>query len=75
MEDWEKRMMADHADIEAHGPYQVTVTCRCRRKTTTIIPKEDWLKDDGPRDGRTIILARLTCPKCSPDEFGEDDES
>jgi len=74
MDDFTKRMLDSHADIEAHGPYQVTVTCQCKHRTTTVINEADWRKSDAPTEGRTRMLTRLTCPKCSPDEFGEDED-
>ena len=69
MDDFTKRILEDVADIEKHGPYQVVVSCRCGRKTTTTIPKEDWLKSDAPTEGRARMLSVNTCPKCTPDEF------
>ncbi len=74
MDDFTERILETQADIEAHGPYQVTVTCVCDRKITTVISKEDWLKSDALTEGRTRLLTRNTCPKCAPDEFGEDND-
>ena len=72
--DFGKRIFEDYEDIQKHGPYQVVVSCQCGRKTTHIIPKEDWLKSDAPTGGRSRLLTRNTCPICAPDEFGEDEE-
>ena len=72
MDDFTKRILEDAADIQAHGPYQVTISCEaCGRKATTTISKEDWLKptSDAPTKGRTKMLTGKTCPQCAPDEF------
>ena len=74
MDDFTNRILERQSDIEAHGHYQVSVSCKCGSKTITQISEEDWRKSDAPAAGRTKTLTRNTCPQCAPDEFGEDDE-